>query len=549
MGNNLNGELSGDTRDGSRDIDCIMKLSNNFEAIYDILIESGEYREFTRANSYADNISVKFVPQTNYYDDVVKNIAKVVCKDDRDKVIQYNSREFFERLAGSDNTFSYDYRLIFNGEPVWYRVRIRRSHDDDGTNHMLVGVFNVDSEVKEREQRQSQLEQALDDARAANKAKTFFLNNMSHDIRTPMNAIIGFSKLAHDNIDDKAKVEEYLSKISQSSDFLLSLINEVLDMSRIESGEMQLNEKKESLPEIIDSIRDIVTPDISAKNIEFTVDAGLVRDTDIFCDKLRLNQVLLNVVSNAVKYTQPGGRVSLSVTQKPTFKMGYGNYEFEIKDTGIGMSQEFVDKIYEPFVRAKNSTLSGVSGTGLGMTITRKIVEMMEGNINIDSVENLGTCVTISFDFKCAEPNTQDTVDGDAANEHVNFMTYKGKRILLVEDNELNREIAEEVLSDGGLIVNSVCDGIDAVELLKTEAINDYDMVLMDIQMPIMDGYEATRQIRTLPSAAAGTIPIIAMTANAFEEDRAAALEAGMNEHITKPIKTDVLYTVLKRFL
>lgn len=537
--------------DSSR-IDLIMKLSNNFEAIYDITVESGEYIEYTRNNFYADNISCKLVPKSNYYDDIVVNIPNVICLEDRDKVIKYNSRAFFQSLAKKDKPFAYDYRLIFGGEPVWYRIRIQRNITEDSEVHMLIGVFNVDEEVKERELRQSQLEQALDDARAANKAKTFFLNNMSHDIRTPMNAIIGFSKLAHDNIDDKAKVEEYLSKISQSSDFLLSLINEVLDMSRIESGEMTLNEQSENLNDIIGKIEDIITPDVNAKNIEFTVDSSLVRDPEIICDSLRLNQVLLNIISNAVKYTPVGGKVLFKIIQKPTFKMGYGNFEFSVKDSGIGMSEEFVQKIYEPFVRAKNTTLSGVQGTGLGMAITRKIIEMMDGNINIDSVENLGTCVTVTFDFKCehsevtAEPNRNQT---PISTPEIDIAKFKGKRILLVEDNELNREIAQEVLSDAGLIVDSVTDGSEAVEVMKSDSATQYSLILMDIQMPVMDGYEATRRIRAMSSSIALQVPIIAMTANAFEEDRNAALAAGMNEHITKPIRMDILYNVLNRFL
>jgi len=543
-----------------------------------------------------------------------------------------------------------------------------------------MGFRSVDVEMREEMEKKSLLEDALMQANRASKAKSVFLSNMSHDIRTPMNAIVGFTALAITHIEHKERVEEYLKKIMTSGNHLLSLINDVLDMSRIESGKMHLDEKECSLPEILHGLKNILQADVHAKQLELYIDTVDVFDEEIYCDKLRLNQVLLNLLSNAVKYTGAGGIISLRITEKPGAPAGSANYEFNIKDTGIGMSQEFVDHIFEPFERERNSTISGIQGTGLGMAITRNIVDMMNGSIVVKSEQNVGTEVTVSFTFRLhsGEKIPQDipqlkgcralVVDDDFNScDSVTYMlgqigmraewTLSGKeavlrtrqavmrdniysvyiidwllpdmngvevtrrirkemgedvpiiiltaydwtdiedeareagvtafcskpiflselrsclhsivnaeeeerkgglleqksfragRILLAEDNELNQEIAEAILEEAGFTLEVAKDGQEAVDMLKDSEPGYYQLVLMDVQMPVMDGYEATRTIRKLENQRLASIPIIAMTANAFEEDRQEALKSGMNGHIAKPIDVEALFDILEKVL
>ena len=582
-----------------------------------------------------------------------------------------------------DKTCSLPYDVIYRmknkyGEYHWFHSAGRKIRYADGTGEFFGMHIDITDEIQKERGQQKQLEEALFMAQSANRAKTTFLNNMSHDIRTPMNAIIGYTGLAASHIENKDQVRDYLSKISQSSNHLLSLINDVLDMSRIESGKMNLDEKPENLPEIIHTLRDIIQSDIHAKQLDFYIDAVDVNDENILCDKLRLNQMLLNVISNAVKYTPAGGTVTLRILERAVKKNGYATYEFRIKDNGIGMSKEFLSTIYDPFTRVKSSTVSGIQGTGLGMAITKNIVDMFGGKIEIESEPGKGTEVILTFDFKLqnapkepvvipelkglkglvvdddanaclsvsnmlrdigmkaewctsgkeaviragegyrmAEPFRvyiidwlmpdmngvettrrirkeigEDTpiiiltsydwsdiedeareagvtafvnkplfpsdlnrvlnrclgIEGEKEEDNSDKYDFAGKKILLVEDNILNREIATELLEEEGFIIDAVEDGNFAVEKMKNAAIGDYNLVLMDIQMPIMDGYEATRKIRALGTEIS-KIPILAMTANAFEEDKRAALEAGMNEHIAKPIDIEQLKIVLAKFL
>ena len=537
----------------------------------------------------------------------------------------------------------------------------------------------IEQQNAELEKQQTALEQALEMANSASRAKTTFLNNMSHDIRTPMNAIIGYTGMAASHIDNKEQVQNYLSKIGQSSNHLLSLINDVLDMSRIESGKMALNEKPESLAEILHSLRNIVQADIHAKELEFFMDSTDVHDEEVVCDKLRLNQVLLNVLSNAIKYTPAGGTISVRLTEKGVKDNGYGIFEFRVKDTGMGMSKEFLKTIYDPFTRVNSTTVSGIQGTGLGMAITKNIVDMFGGTIQIESEEGKGTEVIMTFDFKLQDGHKEperivelEGLRGLVADDDVNacksisrmlkdigirsdwcssgkeavirceeafqdgdvFKVYIidwlmpdmngiettrrirhivgdlapiiiltaydwsdiedeakgagvtafvskplfasdlrdalmkcigklhpteaqqeiiydffGKKLLLVEDNEMNREIAMEILEEDGFVVDTAEDGTIAVQKMENAKPGDYDLILMDVQMPIMDGYEATKLIRAMKDPAVANITILAMTANAFEEDRQAALAAGMNDFLTKPIEIRKMKETLAKYL
>jgi signal transduction histidine kinase/ActR/RegA family two-component response regulator len=406
---------------------------------------------------------------------------------------------------------------------------------------LIIRDRNARVKADVEEQHKAELSDALAQAQAANRAKTTFLNNMSHDIRTPMNAIIGFTSLASKHLDDTGAVKDYLEKISKSSEHLLSLINDVLDMSRIESGKVRIYEKAENLSDILDSMKDIVQADVNAKDMHFTLDKSGVKDETIICDKLRVNQVLLNIISNSLKYTEKGGTVAVTVTEKNVKSSGYATYEFRVKDNGMGMSEDFLKTIFDPFTRAESSTISGIQGTGLGMTITKNIVDMMGGEIEVKSKLYEGTEFIVTLYFKLTDEVVKSAdVAADSAYD------FTGKRILLAEDNELNREIATAILEESGFKIETAVNGQECCDKLSSSSPGYYDLVLMDVQMPVLDGYSATKKIRNFANQTLANIPIIAMTANAFQEDKQNAYAAGMNGHIAKPIDIPVLFTTLK---
>ena len=396
---------------------------------------------------------------------------------------------------------------------------------------------------KSLEQKNIALQLAVQRKTKANLAKREFLFNMSHDIRTPMNAIIGFTALAQTHIDDRGQVEDYLKKISVSSQHLLSLINDVLDMSRIESGKVTLEAKPVHLPELVHELRDIIQAVVSKKDLSLTLDTVGVENEDVIADPLRLEQILINVLANAVKFTPDGGQISLWIVQKDTAPAGYADFEFHIKDNGIGMSEEFQKHIFEQFARERTSTVSKIQGTGLGMAITKSLVDMMGGRITVKSEQGKGSEFTISLRFPIGEAKAEQTPPAAKAS------AFTGKKLLVVEDNELNLEIASTLLKEAGFAVDTAENGKVAVEKVEAASADRYDLILMDIQMPEMDGYEATRRIRALPDTKKAALPIVAMTANAFEDDRKNALRAGMNGHIAKPLDIQKLFQVLSELL
>ena len=579
-------------------------------------------------------------------------------------------------LSGQQREWDDEYGHLETGERRWFHIVAMGSDVEGRTKHILV----MSDRTADRQVNQA-LSDAVAAAETANRAKSTFLSNMSHDIRTPMNAIIGFTTLAISNIDDKNRVKDYLSKTLASSNHLLSLINDVLDMSRIESGKIHLEEVEVNLSDVLHDLKTIVSGQIYAKQLEFYMDAMDVTDEDVYCDKTRLNQILLNLLSNAIKFTPAGGTVSVRVRQLAGQTRGCGQYEFRIKDNGIGMSQEFAQKIFEPFERERTSTVSRIQGTGLGMAITKNIVDMMGGTIKVQTAQGKGsefiiclpmrtqaehrpvekiteleglkalvvdddfnTCDSVTkmlvkvgmraewtlsgkeavlrarqsiemsdvyhayiidwrlpdmngievtrqirslhddtpiiiltaYDWSdieveakaagvtafCSKPmfmsDLRETLmsalgqsQTDAAQELLpqKNADFKGRHILLVEDNELNREIAQEILREYGFRVDTAENGAVAVEKVCTAAPGSYDLVLMDVQMPVMDGYTATRKIRALDDPARAKIPILAMTANAFDEDRCNALESGMNGFLSKPIVIGDLVQELHKIL
>ena len=377
-----------------------------------------------------------------------------------------------------------------------------------------------------------------------------FLNNMSHDIRTPMNAIIGFTALATAHIDNTELVLDYLKKIHTSGQHLLSLINDVLDMSRIESGSVEIEYAAVHLPDILNDLKTIIQGSSYSRQQKLSIDTQDILYEDIITDKLRLTQVLLNISSNAVKFTPAGGRISICVSEKPCNRDGFATVIFRVKDNGNGMSQEFRKHVFDSFSREHTVTENGIGGSGLGMAIAKNIVDMMGGTIQVESEVGKGTEFTVAFECKIAgaavkqepAPEPGDLIKSENQKPQTESKrSYKGKKALLVEDNELNREIATAILEEIGLDVDIAEDGTDAVNMMSSAEGRKYDLIFMDIQMPKMDGYTATREIRTLDDLKCANIPIIAMTANAFEEDRKKAIKAGMNGHIAKPISADAI--------
>ncbi len=433
----------------------------------------------------------------------------------------------------------------------WFRMTGKLSRQADGTPTTYVGMFvdithQKQTDEKLRAQRKL-LEQALEQANRANQAKTVFLSNMSHDIRTPMNAIMGFTTLAATHMGDWEQVKDYLGKIMSSSRHLLSLINDVLDMSRIESGKVRIEEAPCYLPDVLDELESIVQADVHAKHLEFSSDAaGLVHES-VFCDRLRLKQALLNILGNAIKFTPAHGTVKIRAAERSSAPEGYGIYEFTVQDTGIGMSPEFLQHIFEPFERERTSTISGIPGTGLGMTITKNIVDLMRGTIQVESQTGTGSTFTISIPLRVSSGSLGQiqTLPIDDGEE----LPFDGKRVLLVEDNELNQEIAMTILEEAGFEVAVASNGAEAVEQVKACAGKPYDLVLMDLQMPVLDGCGAAKAIRALDDPKLSSLPIIATTANAFEEDKQRALAAGMDGHLGKPIEIDKLMNMLRKVL
>lgn len=431
---------------------------------------------------------------------------------------------------------------------AWMRSMIvPQKYDEKGNlSTVLLAISDV-TEEKEHELEQDRiLRNALSSAEHANRAKTAFLNNMSHDIRTPMNAIIGFTSLAAEHLDDREIIRDYLEKISTSGKHLLSLINDVLDMSRIESGSVKIEKTNIHLSDILEDLKTIILESVHAKQQKLLIKQQDVVHEDIITDKLRLTQVLLNIISNAVKFTPVGGTIHILVEEKASQKVGYAVYSFCIKDNGIGMSKEFQEHVFDSFAREHTVTESGITGTGLGMAITKNIVDLMGGTIHLTSKQGEGSEFIVTLECELANKTVQNK-QSSCPKAEKKHLDYSGKKVLLVEDNELNREIATEILKSLGMKVDCAADGMEAVEIMSSEAGNQYYMIFMDIQMPKMDGYTATREIRTLKDMKKANVPIIAMTANAFDEDRKKAIKAGMNGHIAKPIDVDVILQNLDR--
>ena len=659
----------------ARQMELIYALSIEYSLVCYFDLDTGEGRALRIGACENNVLEPIFSGELCLEDCMGRYIDAGVHEDDRDLLRQAASRERLGQALSEKTICSANYRTLCCGETRYFQMKAARAGDWSTTHGIVLGLRSIDEETRSDREKKALLEAALAQANHASKAKSTFLSNMSHDIRTPMNAIIGFTTLAITHIDRKEQVEEYLKKIMSSGNHLLSLINDVLDMSHIESGKIHLEEEACSLPNVLHELRNIIQGDIHSKQLDLYLDAVDIRHEDVFCDRLRLNQVLLNLLSNAVKYTGTGGTINVKIVERGGAPAGYGNYEFHVKDTGIGMSEDFVAHIFEPFERERNSTISGIQGTGLGMAITKNIIDLMNGTITVKSRQGVGTECVVSLPLRLdngrKEPqdipelkglralvvdddfNTCDSVTSmlqqiglraewtlsgkeavlrtrqavmhddrysvyildwllpdmngvetarrirrelgedvpiillsaydwfdieDEAREagvtafcskplffselhrclysivtasktnepsnEIRTVPHAG-RILLAEDNELNQEIAVAILEEAGFSVEVADNGEIAVDMVRASQPGYYQAVLMDVQMPVLNGYEATKMIRKLDDPALACIPIIAMTANAFEEDKKEALRSGMNGHIAKPIDIQNLLKTL----
>lgn len=403
----------------------------------------------------------------------------------------------------------------------------------------------ITKDMTEQVQRQKLLKSALNQAQTANIARNTFLQNMSHDIRTPLNAIIGYAELARKHREDADKLDNYLSQIRCASEQLLAIVNESLEVTRMESGKVTLVENIVMLGDLLAELERAIKPQVEFRKLQFGIDRSRVQHGVMYMDFLRVKEMLFQLLDNAVKYTEPNGRVTLTVAEEDVRLNHYGKFQFIVEDNGRGISREFKKDLFQPFKRERNTTKSGVLGTGLGLSVVKSLVDLMEGSVAVESEEGKGSKFTVSLLFRLPdELPAQDQTQSFSDN-----VELKGKRILLVEDNEINREIAQELLIDEGYIVETANDGSVALEMVKQAKPKYYDLILMDIQMPVMDGHKATKAIRALEDRELACIPIIALSANAFAEDHKRSTEAGMDAHIPKPIRIEELQETIRSVL
>ena len=477
---------------------------------------------------------------SNRWSKIIPSYAETMVSDNTNG--EFEKQLGLEVLRSQEEDYSMTYEFKSETGINYHQARVAYVKKKDGTRLAVVGTRNIDSLIKKERIQEEKLKKAYAAAENANKAKTEFLNNMSHDIRTPMNVILGYNRLMKSQLTEPKQLD-YQKKIEQSGKLLLSIINNVLDMAKIESGNMEVHENYEIVGEVLDEIISTFSSEAEEKEIHLSSSMHVTHGI-VLCDATKIREIYVNLVSNAIKYTPRGGNVTITAEELPCEKEGYIKIRARVKDNGIGMSKEYLPTLFEPFSREHNTTTGKVGGTGLGMPIVKKMVELMGGSIEVESELGKGTIVTVTLMHKIADKKyfSQEIERAEASDMGENL---RGKHVLLAEDNELNAEIAITILEDMGLIIDRVEDGIQCVGRIEQMPANAYDLILMDIQMPNMDGYKATQAIRQLEDKDKANIPIVAMTANAFKEDEEMALSVGMNGHIAKPIDVDKVEQVL----
>lgn len=520
------------------DLEVIRIATQRFFSIYWIDIPSGIMQEYCTANSIRKLIGNEGKAQ---------QMMNVVCQnlvipEDRERMADFfDMSKWAERLKDND-MFSCEYRGVTTG---WSRAYVYAAHRNK--KGACVQTIMCGEMIHEELAQRNALNEAREQAEASNRSKTIFLNNMSHDIRTPMNAILGFAELMGRKTSDPNLIKSYLEKIKSSGNYLLSIINNILDMARIESGKMVEDKDFFDFSDPGSNIIPMFAELAKGKNLTFNFTESIEHHY-VWLDKLKQHQIVQNLISNAIKYTPEGGSVSCSMVEVPCDKEGYATYVLTISDTGIGMSPEFLETIYDSFSRERTSTESKVVGSGLGMSIVKRLVDLVGGKIEVQSEQGKGTTFKVTISHQLVQ-NPEQYLKKLNPSPTLTSISLEGKHILMAEDNELNAEIATTILEESGLKVDHALDGIECIKMLTTKPADYYDVILMDVQMPNLNGYDAARRIRQLDDKNIANIPIIALTANAFEEDRRNALNAGMNGHLAKPIDIPRLMTELDNLL
>lgn len=527
-----------------RRLELIEGLSIDYESIFYADLDSDRIQAYRISHrlkkKFKNNYTVR---QFSGFDS--EYIQTWVYPCDREIISQATDAAYIRQRLSNSKSFNTTYRIVQNGKVEYLQLRIVNVGDDKHISQIVMGYRSIDDEIRYEIEQKKMLEDALEQAKSSNIAKNTFLSNMSHDIRTPMNAIVGFAALAKNHIDNNRKVQNYLDMIETSSDQLLKLINDVLEISSFEAGRIHLEENACSLLDIAGDVQASIQPRAAAKNIAFILNISELEHYTVYSDRSKLFQILIRIARNAVKYTESGGKIVVTFKETANTSKDHSTYQFIVEDNGIGISEAFIEHIFDPFERQKNTTLSGVYGTGLGLTITKNIVDMMGGTIEVRSAVGKGSAFTITLSLR-----TQDRQFQPFSPKKISPLpSPKQQKILLVEDNEINLEIEVELLQNVGFLVDTATDGSIAVEKIRNSKPGDYDLILMDIQMPIMDGYHATTAIRQIENPLLASIPIVALSANALDEDRRMSMESGMNAHLAKPVNMPQLMELIGKIL
>ena len=537
-------ELEALTLERSRSLEIIRGLSVDYESILSLDLDADVLQPYRMSGRVAELLRGLSAPY-RFQDFAKKYVAACVSPEDRELMGRVLTvRHLRERLS-RQSTYHVTYRVAGPAGPEYLQLRCVNVDGGAQAGRIMLGVRMVDSEIVLQLDQKRLLEDALRRAHAAEIARSTFLSNMSHDIRTPLNAVMGFAALARAHANDPEQVLHDMDLIQESGEQLLQLLSAVLELSRLESGQVSLEEAPCRLAELVGKVEDAIRPQAERKNIRLSVDLSGMTHGEVCGDRSRLAQVLLCLADNAVKYTPPGGRVVLSLRQEFREMRDYCVCRFAVEDTGVGISREFMRHLYEPFEREQNTTLCGVQGSGLGLPIARGLVEMMGGTLDVESEPGKGSTFTLTLSMRLYRPEPQECPQADEPAPE----TFAGMRLLLVEDNQINVMIESELLEEAGFVVEVAGDGREAVDKVERSAPGYYRLILMDIQMPVMDGREAARAIRALEEPALASIPIIALSANAFEQDVRQSLECGMEAHLPKPLHIPQLLEQITRIM
>lgn len=526
-----------------RRLKVIEGLSINYDSILYVDLDSNKVLPYRLSDRTQKQFNQK-LRSRDFLGFASEYINTWVHPEDQELLIKVTAPDYIRAKLSTTKTYYTNYRVINNQAIQFLQLRIVNVGSTDHISQVVMGYRIVDEEIQREMEQNQLLENALENANLAMDVKNTFLANMSHDMRTPLNAIFGFTSLARKNINDSNTVLNYLDKIEASSRQLLDLIDKVLKIAWLESNNTGIVESECSLHDIMCDVYNTLFPHASGKSIDFSLHTDELIHSDIYGDSDKLTQLLHHITNNAITYTESGGKVDMYVKELDTLSNKCAVYQFKIQDTGIGISENFLAHIYEPFERENNTTLSGAFGTGLGLTITKHIVDMMGGNIEIDSALHKGTTFTVTLTLRM-----QDLAPALSENAQSSYRNLSGLKILVVEDNEINLEIETEILRDQGFLVDTAENGSIAIDKMKKARPEDYSLILMDIQMPVMNGLRAAKAIRALEDPDLANIPIIALSANAFESDKRASLESGMNAHLTKPIDIPLLLETMSKLI